>query len=90
MKAKPQEITNYHTGYGNMKLDIQSELNRIHNEPGYIERKKILDAKSSEGGKAIFDEIAQLQERKSKLQSFTLQEIVQISKVQAEKVFNTS
>ncbi len=94
MKDNPSKVYSSSSYYGKnhdrQRVNITSELEKMLTIPEYVERKEIVEAKTSTKKKQLHDELQKLDNRKKELQSATLSEIIQISKDMASNVYSAT
>lgn len=92
MKADPDEVYASSSLYGTnryrSKIDIMAEFEQMLSVPEYVERKSIVEAKTTEKKKQLYDELRELRNRRKVMESATLSEIIQSDKEVAKKVFS--
>ena len=91
MKEHPDQVYSSPSSYGRSHnrgiANIKLEFEKLLSIPEYQERKRIIEAKTSETKSVLYDELDKLKNRKIELESATLSEIIQISKKMSAKVF---
>lgn len=94
MKDNPDKVYSsssyYGTNNGRQRFNIMSEFEKLLTVPKYLERKEIVETKTTMKKKQLHDELQQLDNRKKELESATLSEIIQINKDMALKVYSAT